>query len=372
MTKETAFYPRLKAMTDEWMDLFGYWAPTVVTNSEEEYRAVRETAGLMDFGMLRKIDLEGEQAVEVVNSVVTRDVTRLRVGQMAYSALVDENGMMLDDCTIQVLAPDRVRFCGANDEDEQIFRRRAEGTGVSVRVFTDEMGHLPVQGPKARDILQPITSVDLSNESFPYYTCREDAEVAGIPGIFMLRLGYTAELGWELWVPRERALELWDALVAAGEPHGMKVIGMVALDLFRIEGGFIIGGVEYDQTVSPYECGLGWSVDLDKPHFQGKEALVRLRHETTLRLTSVTLDEGGDDASGAPLYVDGDEVGMVTQAIVSPYLGGTTLGLAKVRRELIEPGRAVEARLDGGRVRGRLVGHPVYDPERRRAKELPV
>ena len=124
--------------------------------------------------------------------------------------------------------------------------------------------------------------------------------------IFMTRMGYTAELGYELWVERERALELWDALVEALEPKGMKVIGMTALDLFRIEGGFIIGGIEYDPTVSPYECSLGWSVDLDKGEFQGREALARDKDATELRLTSVTLESGGDAASGTPIQVGGE------------------------------------------------------------------
>jgi aminomethyltransferase len=144
---------------------------------------------------------------------------------------------------------------------------------------------------------------------------------------------------------------------------------MVALDLFRIEGGFIIGGVEYDPTVSPYECGLGWSVDLDKDDFQGKEALARDKESTQLRLTSVVLDGGGDEASGAPLGVDGDEVGLVTQAVVSPYLGGKTLGLAKIRKDLKTPGQRVDAQVGEERVAGEVVAHPVYDPERKRAKE---
>jgi aminomethyltransferase len=97
VSKETAFYPRLKAMTDEWMDLFGYWAPTVVTDTQGEYRAVRETAGLMDFSMLRKIDLDGKGALELVNGVVTRDVTKLTPGRIAYGALTDEDGKMVDD-----------------------------------------------------------------------------------------------------------------------------------------------------------------------------------------------------------------------------------------------------------------------------------
>jgi aminomethyltransferase len=368
VSKETAFYPRLKAMTDEWMDLFGYWAPSVVTDTNEEYRAVRETAGLMDFTMLRKVDLDGEGALELVNSVVTRDVSRLTPGRIAYGALADENGKMVDDCTTMMRSADRVRFCGANDRDFEIFTEKATGTGITVREFTDAMPHVCVQGPKSRDILQAIANQDLANEAFPYYTFREDVEIAGIP-VFMTRLGYTAELGYELWVDADRALDLWDAVVQAGEPLGMKVIGMVALDLFRIEGGFIIGGVEYDPTVSPYECGLGWSVDLDKGDFQGKEALARDREETQLRLTSVVLEAAGDEASGAPIAVDGDEVGLVTQAVVSPYLGGKTLGLAKIRKGLNSPGQRIEAQVGDQRVGGEVVSHPVYDPERKRAKE---
>ena len=160
----------------------------------------------------------------------------------------------------------------------------------------------------------------------------------------MTRLGYTAELGYELWVDESRALELWDALLEALEPQGMRIVGMVALDLFRIEGGFIIGGIEYDATVSPYECGLGWAVDLEKGEFQGREALSRAADETSLRLTTVELESGGDKASGARLFVDGEEVGLVTQAVESPYRDGATVGLAKIRKDLREPGRKVEAR----------------------------
>jgi len=370
MSKETAFYPRLKALTDEWMDLFGYWAPSKVTDTLEEYRAVRETAGLMDFTMLRKVDLDGPGALGLVNRVVTRNVSKLEPGQIAYGALCAEDGKMVDDCTVmrRDAAGEHVRFCGANDRDHEIFARLAEGTQIRVREFTDDMPHLCLQGPLSRQMLQPLANQDLSNASFRYYRFREDVEVAGVP-VFMTRLGYTAELGYELWVERERALELWDALVEAAEPEGMKVIGMDALDLFRIEGGFIIGGVEYDSTVSPYECGLGWSVALDKGEFQGRAALERDRDTSILRLTSVVLESRGAEASGAPLSVDGTEVGVVTQAIVSPYLNAKTLGLAKVRKDLANPGTKVTARVGEDSVPGEIVRHPVYDPDRKRAKE---
>jgi aminomethyltransferase len=368
VSKETAFYPRLQALTDDWMDLFGYWAPSVVTDTEEEYRAVREAAGLMDFTMLRKVDIDGPGALDLVNSIVTRDVSKLTPGRIAYGALADESGKMVDDCTSMMRSADSVRFCGANDRDYEIFSAAAEGSDIQVREFTDAMPHLCLQGPRSREILQGLTDADLSNATFPYYTFREDVEIAGVP-VFMTRLGYTAELGYELWVERERAFDLWDALVEAGEPQGMKVIGMVALDLFRIEGGFIIGGVEYDATVSPYECGLGWSVDLDKGEFQGRDALARDKDATRLRLTSVVLEGGGDEASGAPLWVDDEEVGLVTQAVASPFLGGRTLGLAKIRKDLNEPGQALVAQVGDDQVAGEVVEHPVYDKERKRAKE---
>jgi aminomethyltransferase len=368
VSKETAFYPRLQALTDDWMDLFGYWAPSVVTDTEEEYRAVREAAGLMDFTMLRKVDINGPGALDLVNSIVTRDVSKLTPGRIAYGALADGSGKMVDDCTSMMRSADSVRFCGANDRDYEIFSAAAEGSDIQVREFTDAMPHLCLQGPRSREILQGLTDADLSNATFPYYTFREDVEIAGVP-VFMTRLGYTAELGYELWVERERAFDLWDALVEAGEPQGMKVIGMVALDLFRIEGGFIIGGVEYDATVSPYECGLGWSVDLDKGEFQGRDALARDKDATRLRLTSVVLEGGGDEASGAPLWVDDEEVGLVTQAVASPFLGGRTLGLAKIRKDLNEPGQALVAQVGDDQVAGEVVEHPVYDKERKRAKE---
>ena len=234
-----------------------------------------------------------------------------------------------------------------------------------MRELTDAMPHLCLQGPRSREILQPVADQDLPNGAFPYYTFREDVSIAGIP-IFMTRLGYTAELGYELWVDLDRALDLWDALVDAGAPSGMRVIGMTALDLFRIEGGFIIGGVEYDPSVSPYECGLGWAVSLDKDRVRGRAGLERDRDESTLRLTSVVLESGGDDASGAPLSVGG----FITQAVVSPYLDGKTLGLAKVPAEVAKAaGTKLTATVGGEEVAGEIASHPVYDKERRRAKE---
>jgi aminomethyltransferase len=368
VSKKTAFYERLDARTDEWMDLFGYYAPAVVTDTAAEYRAVRERAGLMDFSMLRKVYLDGPGAVEVTNRVVARDVTRLAPGRIGYGALTDEHGGMVDDCTVMVRGDACVRFCGANDRDAELFRRAAADTEVVVRERTDEVAHLCLQGPASRDMLQPLADGDLSGLAFPYYTFREDIAIGGIP-VLMTRLGYTAELGYELWVERPDAVALWDVLVEQLEPLGMRVIGMTALDLFRIEGGFIIGGVEYDPTVSPYECGLGWSIDLAKPGLVAADSLKRDAETRPMRLASVVLERGGASASGAALMIGEREVGFVTQAVDSPYLDGATLGLAKLRLEHSQPGTRISARLGDAAVPGEVVRHPVYEPDRKRARE---
>jgi aminomethyltransferase len=367
-SRRTAFHSRIAAMTDRWMDLFGYLAPSEVSTTAEEYGACREAAALMDFSMLRKVDIDGPGAAAFMNGLVTRDLSRVPRGRIAYGALTDERGMMIDDCTCMIRSPDSVRFCGANDRDFTLFSAAAAGSAITVTEQTAALPHLCLQGPASRGILQGLTDADLSAAAFPYYTFREDVRIAGIP-LFMTRLGYTAELGFELWVAQDRCLELWDALLAAGTPAGMRVIGMDALDLFRIEGGFIIGGVEYDPSVSPYECGLGWSVDLEKPGLRAADALRRDREATDIRLVSVVLESGGPAASGAVLAVAGEPVGIVTQAVVSPYLDGATLGMAKIRKHLAEPGTRVVAQVVGAGIAGEVVRHPVYDPERRRAKE---
>ena len=190
-------------MTDRWMDLFGYLAPAVVTDTQREYRAVREAAGLMDFSMLRKVDLDGAGALALVDSIVCRDVSALGQGRIAYGPLCDADGKMVDDCTVMPRSSggDQVRFCGANDRDYEIFSAAAEGLRHR-GAGTHRRAAPPVSaGPESRAILQRMTASDLSSEAFPYYTFREDVEVAGIP-VFMTRLGYTAELGYELWVDR--------------------------------------------------------------------------------------------------------------------------------------------------------------------------
>ena len=346
-SKETAFYPRLKELTDEWMDLFGYWAPTEVTDTQEEYRAVRETAGLMDFTMLRKVDIDGEGAQDFVNTIVTRDVSKLTPGQIAYGALTDEDGKMVDDCTSMMRSPDRIRFCGANDRDYEIFSEKAPD-GITVREFTDAMPHLCLQGPKSREMLQGLANQDLSNEAFPYYTFREDVEIAGIP-VFMTRLGYTAELGYELWVERDRALDLWDALVAHtraaghedhrdGRARPLPHRGRLHHRRHRVRPDGVTVRVRARvvrrprQGRLPGQGGARARQGRNEPPPDERRARERRRR----------------GLAAGEIGVDGEEVGLVTQAVSSPYLGGRTLGLAKIRKDLKQPGQNIEVQVGVG------------------------
>ena len=365
--KATPFVPRYADQVKEWVEGYGYGAPVVVSNSDDEYRAVREGVAVMDFSMLYKFDVAGSGALEIVNRLVARDLHSLPRGRIVYGPIVEENGMMVDDCTTIAFSPDFVRVTGGTERDEELLRELAGGTEVRITERRAEIGHLAIQGPRSRELLQAMTDEDVSNEAFPYYTYKPDLELSGIP-THVNRMGFTAELGYELWVDADRALDLWDALFAAGEPFGLIQIGANAVMMVRIEAGLIMGeGLEYDSTVSPFECGLGWAIDFEKGDFRGREALIALKDGAPTRLVTVRLAGGDDAASGAPLEHAGERIGHVTMSMPSPYTGAT-LGLARVNREHAAPGTSVVARLDDGKIEGEIVRMPVYDPERTRVR----
>jgi aminomethyltransferase len=364
--KPTPFSPRFADQVSEWVDGFGYAAPLAVSTPEAEYRAVREAVGAMDFSMLYKVDVEGEGALELVNSLVTRDLRSLSSARLAYSAVVDEDGMMVDDVTSIVFSPEFVRVTGGTARLEELLRDLA-GAEITVTQRREEIGHLCLQGPRSREVLAAVTDDDVSNEAFPYYTYKPSVELAGIP-VHLNRLGFTAELGYEVWVNVEHALDVWDALFAAGEPVGLIPVGAIAVMMLRIEAGLIMGdGLEYDSTVSPFECGLGWTIDFDKGDFKGRQALVDLKDSAPMRLVTVRLAGGGEAASGAPLDDAGECVGHVTMSMPSPYTGAT-LGLARVSREHADVGTRLVARLDDGPIEAEVVSMPVYDPDRTRVR----
>lgn len=353
--RPTPFSPRYADRVEEWIDVYGYAVPLTLGDPAEEYTAIRAAAGISEYSMLYKWHLEGPGAIAAADRVFSRNVATLPVGRLAYGVVTDADGFMVDDVTVSVLAPDRVLMVGGNPATEKLLA--GEGTKVTER--RDETAVLTLQGPRSRAVLARLTGADVNNAAFAYYTFRTDLTVAGLPAQIN-RLGFTAELGYELVVAREHALTLWDAAVdAGGHPFGA-----AALMMCRVEAGMIMGGLEYDHTVTPYECRMGWSLDFDKGPWLGRDALLAKKGTVRGRVVTVQVEAEPETAEGARLLLDGADVGYLTMAVPSPHLGGVTLGLARVDQDAARPGTALVA---AGRP-AVVMATPVYDPDRVRVR----
>jgi aminomethyltransferase len=347
---------------EDFIDVNGRAVTLFFSDPGDEYRGFRETVGLIDFSMLFKLEVSGPGALNTVNSVFSRNVLGLNPGQIAYGVVVTNDGMMLDDCTVLVYSEDRVRLTGGHPEIEN-FLRAALTAGQNLVELRDTIATLSVQGPNSRKLLQSISSSDWSDENFPYYTFQLGMDVAGIPA-HVNRMGFTAELGFEVMVEVDRALELWDALIGAGGELGVTPCGAAALMMVRVEAGMIMSGLEYDSTVSPFECRMGWSIDLEKGDFLGRDALTGLKGNHQSTIVSIVVDAPADGLDECVLLSENEPVGHVTMAIESPHLDGQTLALARVSRANSGDGIVLQVQSPGGTVLARVVTTPVYDPER--------
>ena len=269
---------------------------------------------------------------------------------------------MVDDCTVFYHGPERVMVMGANPRLGEDLRIHA-GPGVQVRECRAEFAQIAVQGPKSRAVLQQLTGADLSNESLPYYTFRTGVDIAGI-SMQISRLGFTGELGYELLLPVDQTPKLWQALRKAGASHGLRAVGGAGLMMARIEAGLIMGGLDYDDSSTPWECRMGWAVDLKKPDFQGKSALVALKPMAKVTVVGIVFPEGAEGLDGAEVTDQGKVIGAISMAVPSPALGGRMLAMARIDLTQATAGRAVQA---AGTI-GEIVDLPIHDPERKKAK----
>lgn len=346
----------------EWMDVFGFAVPVTWGDPEAEYDAIRNHVAVIEFSMLLKFDVTGPGAADCVNRVFSRDVTAMRSGRVAYGVIVTPEGFMIDDCTVFYHSPERVMVMGANPRlgDDLLL---AAGPGVTVRECRADYAQISVQGPNSRALLQELCADDLSNAGLPYYDFRTEVTIAGI-SMQISRLGFTGELGYELLLPAAKTQELWTALKTAGKKHGLKPVGGAGLMMVRIEAGLIMGGLEYDQTSTPWECRMGWAVELTKPEFQGRTALAASKGSARHTVVSIAFPIGAEGLDGAEITVDGSPAGTISMAIPSPALDGKMLALARIGKAHASIGTSVSATGYSGKV----VNMPVYDPERKRAR----
>ena len=400
MPISTPFHPRTSALCSsyKWKEWAGYRAVcSFDVHHEREYTAFRHSAGLLDATPLFKYEIQGPDAGRFLAHVTVKDARRMRVGRVSYLCWTDARGQVLDDGTLTRWDDNHYRLTSA-DPSYAWLARHAGGFEVELRDASDQIGVLALQGPRSRAILE--TCCDAGPGETPVQALRffgaTRARVAG-RSIELTRTGYTGDLGFELWVQPEDALVVWDTLVEAGAPHGLVPAGLDALDVTRIEAGFLLGGIDYtsarralipEQTSSPSEIGLGWAVELEREPFIGQAALLE-EQRAGARWSSVGLDidwqelEALYDSHGLPpdlpmhawrssipLYVGAQQVGYATSGAWSPTLK-KNLAIATLQRAHAADGSkldiewTVEHRRE--RVSARVTPRPFFDPERKRS-----
>lgn len=326
LRRDTPFQPRIDALakTNEWYSWAGYRAPHSLWDEELEYFAIRSQAALFDISPMTKYRIKGRDAEAFCNKVTLRDVSKLKPGRVHYTAWCDDEGYVLDDGTLFRLSETRFRLC-CQERHLPWLLDSAVGLDVSVEEETEAVAGLALQGPTSCAVLRTagfdgidrLKVFDLA--AFPH----EGGEVT------ISRTGFTGDLGYELFVESGRALSLWDRLMEAGEPHGIRAIGYTALNRARLEAGLIVANSDFvtaehairaDRRRRPDEIGLGFMVDLEKGHFNGRRGIVTARRENRLRHVLVGLEiEGNIPAEHAIVYHRRhQEVGLVSAAMWSP------------------------------------------------------
>ncbi|WP_137700780.1 aminomethyltransferase family protein [Marimonas lutisalis] len=313
-------HDRLEALsrTRNWYGWAGYAAPASVESVEFEYFALRNQASLFDISPMHKYRLRGRQAEAVLNRLVTRDASKLRPGRVGYAVWCDEEGMVIDDGTLFRLADDDWRLC-CQEPMLDWLAEAAWGFDVEIADESYSLAGLALQGPTSFAILD-AAGLDVAHlKSFDH--------AAAEPDLMISRTGFTGDLGYELWMPWDDATAVWDRIWTAGAHLGLRAIGYEAVNIARIEAGFLTAGVDFqpvqaterlNRGLTPFELGLGHMVDFSKGHFNGRRALLSAREAPRSLLMRVDV-EGFKPAQGALVYHrKRREVGHITSGIWSP------------------------------------------------------
>jgi aminomethyltransferase len=379
-TRKTGFHDCFARHTRDLVEYNGYWLPNQMTNhgAIAEYWACRESAVVMDLSPLRKYEVTGPDAEALMQLCVTRDMKKLSVGQIAYTAMCYDHGGMIDDGTVFRLGDNNFRWIGGNDTSGLWLREQAVKRGMQawVRDSTPQLCNIAVQGPKSRDILReviwtPPTQPDMDELGMFRFAIARIGDFHG-PSVVVGRAGYTGELGYEVFCHPRDASQVFDAVWEAGQPHGMIPFGLAALDLVRIEAGLIFAGSEFDDQTDPMEAGIGFTVPLKSKtdDFIGRAALERRKQTPARKLVGLDVEGGVVPSPGDCLRVGKAQIGEITSAMKSPYLG-KVIALARVDVIYSEPGTAIEiGQLDGlqKRLRAEVVRSPHFDPAKERVK----
>jgi aminomethyltransferase len=337
---------------------FGGWdLPQQYSSIRDEHLAVRNVAGVFDLSHMGRLDVRGRGAADYLQGLLTNDVTQVAPGRAQYTLLCREDGGILDDLVIYRRAEDDflVVVNAANRVKDVAWMREHLPTGVMLDDRTYDVSLIALQGPQAESLL-PAGGLDPA--SLPYFGFGQ-GEIDGVPSMIS-RTGYTGEDGFELFVPAEHAVEVWRAVLAAGKAQGVRPCGLGARDACRLEAGLRLYGNDMDETINPYDAGLGWTVKLGKGHFLGSQALAAIKstgaHRRVVGLQTTDRTIPRHDSA---VLRDGGVIGRVTSGTWSFFLN-RGVAMASLEAGRGGPGDSVEIDVRGRPGSAEVVALPIY------------
>lgn len=366
--RETALRSRHEALGGRLIPFAGWIMPVQYSGILDEHRAVRSAAGLFDLGHMGQVRVTGPDALAFLQSVTTNDVSTLAAGDAQYSLLPNAAGGVIDDIIVYRMPNEPGYFVVVNASNlttdvDWLHEQRAlrSELDVDVRNVSDEFGMIAIQGPNALRIVGGLTNAE--TESIAPFSWRR-ADVAGVPAL-VARTGYTGEDGFEFYVPQDRTGKLWDALIDAGRPFGLVPVGLGARDTLRLEARMPLYGNELADDINPLEAGLGWAVKLEKGPFVGRDAIVKVKETGPMRRTVgfQLLERAGSARHGYPVFLDGEEIGVVTSGAHSPTLDAD-IGLALIDAAAAGVGKPLQIVIRGRHVAAKQVKLPFYRRQR--------
>jgi len=380
MTKQSGFHSRTTKLTKHFAEYHGYWVATEYEGwgANTEYLACREKVAMIDLTPLRKFEVVGPDAEVFMQYAVTRNVRRMSIGEIVYSAICNETGGMIDDGTLFKMSDQAYRWVCGDPYTGKWLRELAAKTGhnVKVRESTDQLHNIAVQGPNSRALLQEIVwtpehQTSVEELAWFHFTIGRVQEATGFP-IMVSRTGYTGELGFEVWCHPDDAGDLWDLIWETGQKYGIAPMGFDALDKLRIEAGLIFAEHEFCPRTNPFEAGIGFTTPLktNDEDFVGRQAIERQSPESRHKLMGLEVKSNDPVHHGDEIYHGRFPVGVVTSATFSPVLK-KQIALCRLAPDFTEIGTDLEVgQLDGQqkRIPAKVVSLPFYDPQRTRVR----
>ena len=376
LTKNTGFYERTSKLTRNFVDARGYWLPNDYTKHGviNEYTACREKAVVIDLSALRKFEILGPDAEELMNYTLTRNVKKLSIGQVVYSSMCYDNGFMFDDGTLLKMSDHGFRWICGDEYAGEWLKEQAKKKNYKVRIknSSDQISNISLQGPNSRKILEkfiwtPPTQPKISELQWFRFTICRIKELSGIP-LLVSRTGYTGELGYEIWCHPSDAPKVWDVVMDAGKDEGLIPAGFGALDLLRIEAGLILFGNEFDGQVDPFEAVVGFTVPLKTKNedFIGKDILIKRKENPQKKMVGLELAGKEKANHGDCVHIGRSQVGIITSGCISPTLN-KNIALCRIDVGHSELDTEVEVgKIDGHqkRIPAKIVPFPHYDPKK--------